>query len=35
MLTSIFAAVIFLVAIYMLIRTGVPLWRAMFDNTSE
>jgi uncharacterized membrane protein YfcA len=28
-LTSIFAAVIFAVAIYMLIRTGVPLWSAI------
>ena len=34
MLTSIFAAVIFVVAIYMLIRTGLPLWHAMFTKTS-
>jgi hypothetical protein len=34
MLTSIFAAVIFAVAIYMLIRTGLPLWYALFAKTS-
>jgi len=34
MLTSIFAAVIFVVAIYMLIRTGLPLWRVIFAETS-
>jgi uncharacterized membrane protein YfcA len=34
MLTSIFATVIFVVAIYMLIRTGLPLWHAVLDNTS-
>jgi hypothetical protein len=34
MLTSIFAAVIFVVAIYMLIRTGLPLWHAIFAKTS-
>ena len=33
-LTSIFAAVIFAVAIYMLIRTGLPLWDAMFPKTN-
>jgi uncharacterized membrane protein YfcA len=31
--SPIFAAVIFVVAIYMLIRTGLPLWQAMFGNT--
>jgi uncharacterized membrane protein YfcA len=35
LLTSIFAAVIFVVAIYMLIRTGLPLWHARSGNTSE
>jgi uncharacterized membrane protein YfcA len=34
MLTSIFAAVVFAVAIYMLIRTGLPLWHALFARTS-
>jgi uncharacterized membrane protein YfcA len=34
-LTSIFAAVIFVVAIYMLIRTGLPLWHALVGNASE
>ena len=34
MLAFIFAAVIFVVAIYMLIRTGLPLWRAIFAKTS-
>jgi hypothetical protein len=34
MLTYIFAAVIFAVAIYMLIRTGLPLWYALFAKTS-
>ena len=34
MLTSIFAVVIFAVAIYMLVRTGLPLWYATFGNTS-
>ena len=34
MLTSIFAAVIFVVAIYMLIRTGLPLWHSIFARTS-
>jgi hypothetical protein len=34
MLTSIFAAVIFVVAIYMLIRTGMPLWHAVFTKMS-
>ena len=34
MLASIFAAVIFVVAIYMLIRTGLPLWHAIFAETS-
>jgi hypothetical protein len=32
MLTSIFAAVVFAVAIYMLIRTGLPLWHALFAS---
>jgi uncharacterized membrane protein YfcA len=35
LLTSIFAAVIFVVAIYMLVRTGLPLWHAMSGNTSK
>jgi hypothetical protein len=35
MLTSIFAGVIFAVAIYMLIRTGLPLWHAIFAKTSS
>jgi uncharacterized membrane protein YfcA len=35
MLTAIFSAVIFVVAIYVLIRTGLPLWHAMFSHTSE
>jgi uncharacterized membrane protein YfcA len=34
MLTSIFAALIFVVAIYTLIRTGLPLWHAIFAITS-
>ena len=34
MLTSIFAAAIFVVAIYMVIRTGLPLWHAIFAETS-
>src|SRR6516165_2614157 len=34
MLTYIFAEVIFVVAIYMLIRTGLPLWHAIFARTS-
>jgi len=35
MLTSIFAAVIFAVAIYMLIRTGPPLWNAILVKTNQ
>jgi uncharacterized membrane protein YfcA len=34
MLASVFAAVVFAVAIYMLIRTGLPHWQAMFANAS-
>jgi uncharacterized protein len=34
MLTSIFVAVIFAVATYMLIRTGLPLWHTLFATTS-
>ena len=34
MLTSIFAIVIFAVAIYTLIRTALPLWHALFAKTS-
>jgi uncharacterized membrane protein YfcA len=34
-LTFIFAAVIFVVAIYMLIRTGLPLWNAIVAQTSQ
>jgi uncharacterized membrane protein YfcA len=34
MLTCIFAAVIFVVAIYILIRTSLPLWHAIFAETS-
>jgi uncharacterized membrane protein YfcA len=34
MLISIFAAVIFVVAIYMLIRTGLSPWYAIFVKTS-
>jgi uncharacterized membrane protein YfcA len=33
-LTSIFAAVAFMVAIYMLIRAGLPLWHARLVETS-